>query len=195
MRVFIALELPTAVKQALQVPLQHLQDTLPRNAVKWVMPESTHITLKFLGEITPDTLAKVKQASARAVQASRPFELCAEQVGCFPNVKRPRVVWIGLNGELQPLHMLRDQVEAEIAPLGFPTEERPFSPHLTLGRIKTEDRQAQGLVGQGVEQMQVGQVASWMNTHLSIMESTLTPAGAEYRALATYSLDKEKDNT
>lgn len=188
MRVFIALELPAEVKTALQVPLRHLRETLPRQAVRWVEPESLHITLKFLGDISPEMLEPVQQANRRAAQASVPLDLCATGLGCFPNPKRPRVVWIGLKGDLTGLHRLRDQVEANVAPLGFPTEDRPFSPHLTLGRVKTEDRQLQAQVGQAVAQMQIGEVATWHNTYLSLMESTLRPDGAVYTALATYQL-------
>jgi 2'-5' RNA ligase len=98
------------------------------------------------------------------------------------------VVWLGLKGQLDTLQSLRDQVEARISPLGYPTEKRPFSPHLTLGRLKSSTPREVSAIGKAVEGASLGEVARWTAQTVSIMQSTLRPDGAIYTALAKYSL-------
>ena len=187
LRIFIALELPDAVKTSLQMQLDALQQALGRGAVRWVKAENIHLTLKFLGDVSVDALDKIKTSTQLAI-VEPPFTLKASQLGCFPNLKLPKVIWIGVNGQVGILQALRDRVEAEISPLGFPTESRPFSPHLTLGRVKTRDNRMLDKIQHAIQDTQREEAIEWTVKTVSIMKSTLKPSGAEYAALAHYDL-------
>ena len=156
--------------------------------MRWADPDSIHLTLKFLGDVTPDQLEQVKTAAQRAAEACSGLSLQTAGLGCFPNFQRPKVVWVGVEGQRDRLAALRDRVEGAIAPLGFATEERPFNPHLTLGRTKTKERRVLAVIGDAVQAAQESANARWENTHLSLMQSTLTPSGAVYTALAAFPL-------
>lgn len=165
-----------------------MRKAIPRAAVRWVPAENIHLTLKFLGDVNPNQVEAIQAGLERACHNAYVHQLIAVGLGCFPNPRRPKVVWVGVGGGVEQLKHLRDQVEAEIAPLGFPTEERPFSAHLTLGRVKTEDSRVQAQVGEIIQATHVGEIAEWTSTIFSLMQSTLKPSGAEYNALAQIEL-------
>lgn len=131
MRLFVALNLPSAVRQALWEATAPLRDRAP--AVKWVRPEGIHLTLKFLGDATDERAPALTAALARAASGARALTLALEGFGVFPDFRRPRIVWIGIVPD-PALEILQHRVEQEFAALGFPTEGRPFRPHATLGR-------------------------------------------------------------
>lgn len=182
------MELPPPVQSALKAHLDALSSRIPTQPVRWVDPASIHLTLKFLGDVTAVQLEQVKIAAQRAAESSSVLSLQTARLGCFPHFQRPKVIWVDVQGQRDRLMALRDCVENEIAPLGFPTEERAFSPHLTLGRVKTNERRLLGIIGYAVQEAQGGEAVQWENTHLCVMQSTLTPSGAVYTALATFSL-------
>lgn len=185
LRTFIAIELDQELQQRLADLQSRLRREVPPQAVRWVRSEAIHLTLKFLGDTDEGQVEEVKEALARAAQAVSPFQFTVGGVGCFPNTRRPRVVWVGLHEPTGALRRLRDAVEAQVAPLGFPTERRPFSPHLTLGRVhrhaSSSDVRALGeiiaasAVGD-IDEMQVGEVC--------YIKSDLRPSGAVYTALS-----------
>ena len=168
--------------------MDDLRPTMPGRAVRWVRPEGIHLTLKFLGDVSSDALPDIKAATENATAGIGSISLRAEGLGCFPNMKRPRVLWIGLKGQLDALRSLRDQVEEQVSPLGYPTEKRPFNPHLTLGRVKSSNIREVSAIGKAVEATTIGEVAGWTAKSVSIMQSTLRPDGAIYAALETYNL-------
>jgi 2'-5' RNA ligase len=137
LRLFIALNLPPPVRQALWEATTPLHDLgMP---VKWVRPEGIHVTLKFLGEVSEEREAELVAALGRATAGARALSLALDGFGVFPDFSRPRVVWAGIAPE-PALEILQHRVEQEIAPLGFPTEARAFHPHVTLGRAAREAR-------------------------------------------------------
>ncbi len=188
LRLFVAIELPPAVREALRSAQAGLKEA--RIPVRWVAPEGAHLTLKFLGPTRPEQVPAISAALVDAVRAHRPLELETAELGCFPHVRAPRVVWLGLAGAVQALGALRDDVERLIAPLGFPTEQRPFSPHLTLGRTsKDATRQEAARIGQRITATHAPPVIHWRVGSISLMRSDLGPAGARYTRLAEASLD------
>lgn len=189
-RLFIAIELPGAVKAAL-AKLQTALKALDReSAVRWTQPDSIHLTLKFIGETDAANIEAIRAALAAAAQKYPPFDLAVAGAGCFPNLRKPRVVWAGVESDgaaLRTLGALRAAIEAGVAPLGYPTENRPFSPHLTLGRIREgAPVKAAGGFGAALEQAQntIGQLAAWRVSAVSLMQSELWPSGAVYTRLA-----------
>jgi len=183
-RTFVAIPISSEVRQACA---QLLKDMEPIPAkVKWVKPESIHITLKFLGNLQLSDVQRVEEAVGSAVKNIAAFSLQAEGIGAFPSFRRPRVFWVGLNeSSLIPLHMLQQRVESELVAAGFPAEERPFKPHLTLGRVKT----LQG-IKKVVDYLKNYSFPSlpFMVKEVLVMRSQLRPEGAYYSVLNAYRL-------
>jgi len=136
-RLFVALNLPDQVRRALWDAAAPVRDLgLP---VRWVSPEGIHLTLKFLGDVADEQEPELRAALTRAAGGGRPLPVAVRGFGVFPDYVRPRVIWAGLDPD-PALELLQHRVEREFGPLGFPTEGRPFHPHLTLGRAAREAR-------------------------------------------------------
>ncbi len=184
LRLFIAIELPPPVQEAMAAARERLE----RNAlaVRWVNPADAHLTLKFLGATPEERVAAIVAAMEAAVQAHNPFTLATAGLGVFPRPKEPRVVWLGVNGALAELRGLQADVERFVAPLGYPTERRPFSPHLTLGRTAKGASLAQlAAIGAAVAAASAGPPVTWSVSTINLMRSELGAGGARYTTLAT----------
>ena len=184
LRTFIAIELDGAIKDDLGRLQDRLRSQLAPGCVRWVRPEGMHLTLKFLGDTPLDKVEEVKVALAQAAAEVRPFTFTMAALGCFPNTRRPRVVWVGLQEVTGALVRLRGVVEAQVAPLGFPTERRPFKPHLTLGRVqrrasKSEVRE----IGEVVAASVAGIGSEMTVQEVRYIKSDLQPSGAVYTTL------------
>ncbi len=137
LRTFMALPLPKAIRDR----LIDLQDRLAATGaeVKWVEPENLHVTMLFLGEVDERDVTNVCRAAKDVCQGHAPFTVSVETVGCFPNIRRPRVVWVGIGDGSEEVCALHDALETPLLDLGvYRREERKFTPHITLGRIKGE---------------------------------------------------------
>ena len=189
-RTFIAIELPTAVHNALASAMTTLRaaDAVAALSVKWVDVHSIHLTLKFLGETPVDKLAAIGAALTSAASSSAPLPLSLARAGCFPNPRQPRVLWVGVAGDLNGLAHLQAAIERTVSPLGFPTEARPFSPHLTLGRVRddatADSRQRLGAAVLALHTPPVEFTAA----SVCLMRSDLRPGGAVYTRLAVAAL-------
>lgn len=182
-RAFIAIELPPAVKTELGRVAEGLGAGLPRGAVRWVRPAQMHLTLRFLGDTPAERLPDVGRALDAAAATQSPFALRLDGVGCFPNRRAPRVVWVGLaapdGGESAPLLALKAALDGALTPLGWPPEDRPFRAHLTLGRVKDE-----GAV-RGVEWAADVPPLAVPVAALHLIESDLRPDGPIYTVRRT----------
>ncbi len=183
LRLFIAVELD--LDEVLGDLQKQMQAFDRDRAVRWTAIDGIHLTLKFLGETSADRQAAITAAMTEATKGHKPFGLTLEGAGCFPNTRKPRIVWAGLGGEVKALHALRDAVERTVSPLGYPTEDRPFSPHLTLGRARQEAGAASlAALGAQIEKMSVGKLAAWQVEGISLIRSELKSSGAVYTQLA-----------
>jgi len=191
-RSFIAIELPPEVKRELAELRGRLRQGLG-NFVKWVDPEGIHLTLKFLGGVEAGELSRIARAVTEASRGTGPFELRLQSVGVFPGLSSPRVVWVGVGGEVAKLAQLQQRVEATMEPLGFAREGRAFTAHLTLGRVRertlAEERRELGRRVTGLEYE--GGSSFWV-TSMNLMRSQLTPQGAIYSLISEASLGPEK---
>jgi len=187
-RLFVALEPPEAVRRRLGAIAAELRRGAARAAdeIRWVEPERIHLTLQFLGAVPEERIAAIERALRLAAGAARPLALEVRGAGGFPNARRPRVLWAGVEGDLAALGALVADVGRRLGPLGFPPEDRPFSPHLTLGRAR-DGRGAPGLGGGLARAAQVDG-APWRATELVLFESHLSPRGPRYEALARLAL-------
>jgi 2'-5' RNA ligase len=179
-RSFIAIELP----QNIQSGLAQIRSELERAEhpfVKWVNPEGIHLTLKFLGNIPFKRVTKVAKAMEEATQGFSPFRLEISGLGAFPNLKQPRVVWVGIKGEIDKLLSLQQNIDSALALLGFAREERPFMPHLTLARIKERASPAERKsLGELIMSTSLEISYPFEVMDVSLMRSQLTPEGAVY---------------
>ncbi len=173
-RAFIAIDLPPAVKAALGDLATTLAGGLPRGAVRWVRPEQMHLTLRFLGDTPADRLPAIYAAMDGVAAGRAPFALRLTELGCFPNARRPRVVWVGLGGDAAALAALAAALNAALSGLGLPPEDKPFRAHLTLGRVKDE-RAAAGIDWSLAVPSLLVPVAA-----LHLIESQLRPDGPLY---------------
>jgi 2'-5' RNA ligase len=182
-RSFIAIELPELVKQEL-ITLESVLKKRSPQVVRWVDPQGIHLTLKFLGDVSPDRIDEINMAIDEATQGLSPFRLELQEVGAFPNLNRVNVIWVGAKGELDKLAYLQKQIESNTAQLGFPREERAFTPHMTLGRVHNyaspDDRKK---LGQILSQTTFASSQVITVDSVNLMKSQLTNSGAIYTRL------------
>jgi 2'-5' RNA ligase len=183
-RLFLAITLPDSLKHAIHTATEPLRNAAP--AIRWVASEQLHITLKFLGEVPDAGLPPIESALTSVANMSAAFRMEFNGVGGFPNLRRPRVLWLGVT-EAAALHSLQERLETAIAPLGFPREARPFHPHLTLGRVgaevPAEQLRSSERAARGIEYKDTMLVSS-----AELMLSRLSPKGARYEVLRSASL-------
>jgi len=189
-RSFIAIELPNELKLGLsQLEAQLKSGKQP--GVKWVNPYSIHLTLKFLGSIAVDKISQITKSMSEAVQGISPFHLEVKELGAFPNLRRVQVVWVGISGEVDRLGQLQQRIESNLACLGFAPESRPFTPHLTLARLRNQasldERQRLGELIAGTR----FEVAYTIKVDtISLIRSQLTREGAIYSRISAVGLNK-----
>jgi RNA 2',3'-cyclic 3'-phosphodiesterase len=189
LRLFTALELPPALRRQLADLISAFSASLPRGSVRWVRAEGVHLTLKFYGEVSQDKVPGLQASLRQAAQGASPLQLELEGLGTFPNAVRPRVIWVGLKGDLERLGALQRMVEEGAAPLGFAPEARGFSPHLTLGRVNAEWRPAdKQKLGEAFARLGPGLHGRFTAETLSLMRSDLRPSGAVYTCLLAAAL-------
>ncbi|MGB8646499.1 MAG: RNA 2',3'-cyclic phosphodiesterase [Anaerolineae bacterium] len=188
-RTFIAVELSDNVKQALREAQKQLKNAPGASAVRWVAPENMHLTLKFLGNVSRTRIDELAGALTEAVVGTAPFVLTAEGLGCFPNIRRPNVVWVGLAGDVTRLVALAGRIEDALAGRGIAREDRPFSPHLTLGRVNHDahpsDRAA---LGDAIQKFPRALYGTTPVAAVHLVQSDLTPSGSVYTILRTAQL-------
>ncbi len=133
-RSFIAIDLSDPARRQIEAFIQELRKSDAQ--VGWVRTEGIHLTLKFLGNVAPESIEEIKPALARIASQTAPIRIEPAACGAFPTIKSPRVIWVGLSGQIGPLAQLARRLETAMVPLGFEPEGRPFKPHLTVGRVK-----------------------------------------------------------
>ncbi|MDP8240449.1 MAG: RNA 2',3'-cyclic phosphodiesterase [Candidatus Hatepunaea meridiana] len=178
-RAFIALETQESVKRA----IREVQDKLrvvSGARVTWVRSVGVHLTLKFLGDVEVSQLSEIEASIRDSASRISPFNITTTNTGGFPNLKKPRVLWLGVDGGRQLLE-LQNNIEKALEPLGFPMERKKFHPHLTIGRVKSINRDCI-LAGKMTE---FGfQKITWEINEVRLMSSILKPDGAEYGIIA-----------
>ncbi len=186
-RLFVALELPSEVKEGLAA-VQAALRAQGLERLRWVRPEGIHLTLKFLGETPVSRVKAIVAALGPAAAGIGPISLSLDGLGTFGNRRGPRVLWVGLAGDLERLARLQRGVEAAMSQLGYPREGRPYSPHLTLARVpETELRRYAAVVERALSATTVPAVTMSIS-ELCLMRSHLRPSGAVYERVAVFPL-------
>jgi len=179
-RSFLAIDPPEEVLRGIGAIQSRLRK-LVEGDIRWVRPEGIHLTLKFFGDIFAADVANIATVVEKAAERERSFSLAIGGAGAFPDPHRPRVLWLGMNGDVERFLVFQKGLDQALLQIGFPREERPFRPHLTLGRIKT----SKGLIGlaRALEKGEEYSAGRFIAAGLSLMQSELTPRGAIYTKL------------
>jgi RNA 2',3'-cyclic 3'-phosphodiesterase len=185
MRLFIAIDIPQGIKSSISEIIRKIGRV---DGVRWVSESSMHLTLKFLGEVKDDLVPGLGRKLKAVSERHKPFSAAIRGSGAFPSLKRPNVLWIGFE-KSEPLKALASDIESELAELGFARENRPFSPHLTIGRVKDL---------RGIEPV-AQELSTYKDTffgtidvdEILLMKSVLRPSGAEYSKEQVIRLNRE----
>lgn len=188
-RSFVAVDLPADLRARLRDLGQELERRSPPGSVRWARPEGIHLTLKFLGDVPAAELPPISEFLAGAARRSPAFRVSVAGLGCFPNVRRPRIVWVGVEDSTGALRRLQAEIEAGLERLGHPKEDRPFSPHLTLGRLRQEAGGAAPDVGAAVESSPVPSLGEIPVQTVCLFRSDLRPGGAVYSVQGQFPLE------
>ena len=186
-RTFIALELPPSVISMLGKVQEDLKSMGLR--AKWVRPGNIHLTLKFLGNINPTDIDNIGGAMVDAVGEIETFNLVAEGIGVFPGIKRPRVIWVGLKGQVQLLFAMQRLLEDSLAALGYKKEKRPFKGHLTLGRFRQTI--SPDTIQQCIRKYADLSSEKFTARRIILFKSDLKPTGAVYSQLQRASFNDD----
>jgi 2'-5' RNA ligase len=188
LRLFVAVDLPGQVREAL-ARLQGGLRGYDLSGLRWVRPQGIHLTLKFLGETPAGRVAAITNALAGAIRGRRRFRLALGALGTFGGQRRPRVLWLDITGDIERLRELQAAVEEALVEVGFPPEERDFSPHLTLARVPQPGRPGTAeRIAQALESVAPPR-AEFDVREVVLMRSTLQPGGAVYERLAAFPLE------
>lgn len=185
LRTFAAVEITAPIRARAEELINSLDGTAAD--VNWVEPHNLHLTLKFLGDVHQREITTVCKAITRATAKIKPFEIEVRGAGAFPNAARPRTIWLGITAGEEPMIVLHDRVEAELAELGYREEHRRFQAHMTLGRVRGAGI---GITELGDRlQTQADFPAGRMTvSKVTLFASTLTPDGPIYEIVGTSSL-------
>ena len=188
-RSFLAFELPRIVRTTLEQVVREMRRyDLP---LRWVKPQNIHLTMVFLGNVKPEILKPIREGVKGVCAEFGPFSAAVKGVGIFPNRKNPRVLWLGLEGEMERLSRFRDALQHSLTPFGIKEEKRPFRPHLTLGRFRKG-------TGRGPDLETVLSAYGAVESPLSVLpelvlfRSDLRPEGAIYTRLDAWPLSGSK---
>jgi 2'-5' RNA ligase len=186
-RTFIALELPQSIHEELSIIISSLKKKVP-GGIRWVPASNIHITLKFLGDVSKNNLTAIDRTVESITQGHSAFDIHLGNLGAFPNLRRPRVVWIGIQAP-DTLAKMTQEIDQALTRLGYPPEGRPFSPHLTLGRV-AQDTQPQELaaIAHILSTQKVAVDSPVLMEQVTVFKSELRPSGAVYTPLYRHAL-------
>ena len=179
MRAFIALKLPASVNTAVHRIQQRLAEY--RFNVRWVKAENIHLTLKFIGNVDAHLIDSISDCVAEATAGITPFQLSAKGIGVFPKIKRARIIWAGLSGQMAVLNELQNAIDIKLAGIGFPREKRKFKGHLTIGRSKGVLDAVN--LARAIEECKAFQSKTFLVDRVTLFRSDLNPSGAVYTEL------------
>jgi 2'-5' RNA ligase len=178
-RCFVAVEIPEPIQELLKPVQTHLQSHIRK--ASWTKPGNFHLTLKFLGDVCPETIDVVSEAIQRVAGAHPPFSIEFGGIGAFPNLARPRVIWVGVKEGASTVSELAKTVNLELGHLGFPADDR-FHPHLTLARLRAATN-LEPLKNILRKYNTINDAAMSVN-EITLMQSQLHPSGAVYTSLS-----------
>lgn len=182
-RAFIAIELPHDIQQCLGKVSTELKQQAKDAPVRWVAPENIHLTIKFLGDVSVNNIEVLKDMLLAETLKQEPFEISMGGLGAFPNTRHPRVIWVGVEAP-EELYSLQRAIEMQSIRLGYSPDKRPFSAHLTLGRVARHASPAQvRIISKVINNYHLGFLGVARVDHIALFKSDLKPTGPIYSRL------------
>ena len=184
-RSFLAFELPSQIRQV----LLRVHDELKRSKldVRWVRPEGIHLTVVFMGDVQEADISPIVKGIGEACLTYGPFPVALRSMGCFPNSRKPSVLWLGVESDLERMSRFRDDLQEKLLPFGIQAEKRDFRPHLTLGRFKKPGRSPAELEELLSKHRGLTSPVCPLN-ELILFKSDLKPGGAVYAKMGSWAL-------
>ena len=190
LRAFIAIELPNQLQDALEKQTTRLRQSLGDDLVRWIPTQNMHLTLKFLGNTAASHVEFLKQFISQTADTHSQFDLQISGLGSFPNSKRARILWAGIHAPAD-LAALQKSIEAGTTRLGYEKEEKPFSPHLTLGRVRQNiDPAGLQKIRTILDTIQLGNIGSARVDSIHLYKSEPQTSGSVYTKLFSAPLKK-----
>ena len=190
LRLFIAIPVPDTIKDRLCALQDDLKRLLPKTATRWTVREQIHLTLRFFGNVRTDDLERVQSALQNACKDAASFRVQVSSLGVFPEKRFPRVVWTGVRDDQNQLGALQRNIETATAQFGEKPDDRPFSAHLTLGRIKDIRPRDAAMLREFVSAQARRLFGEWDVGELELIRSELGSDGAKHSVVATYQLPR-----
>lgn len=185
-RCFLAIALPEDLRNSLE-SLRYRLD-LPQFDVRWVDPKNLHLTLRFLGEISEEDLETVSAAAQKTAEGTESFSLLIQGLGAFPSIGSPRIVWAGAEPP-EPVVRLERKLSRELEGLNWPPPDKPFRPHLTIGRVKSS--RGKGELRKLLERNQKEKIGEMRVTEILLVQSQLRPSGPLYQNLKRFTFSRQ----
>jgi RNA 2',3'-cyclic 3'-phosphodiesterase len=183
LRTFIAVDIPSHIQQLIQQRIEPLRKSLGAALVRWVAPESVHLTLKFLGDVAPANIQMLSQMLGAEADVVHAFDIHVNGLGCFPSRKRPRVLFIGIQAPAE-LEALYRGIDSACARLGYESDQRDFAPHLSIGRVRQDIPVAgQQQIRAALEASVIDALGTARVDSVHLYKSDLKPGGSVYTKL------------
>jgi len=189
-RCFIAIKPTGEILNRILQLIENLKEELDSDLIRWCSKDQLHITLKFLGDVEEEKIEPLMATLRNYCLEFSKFELTIGGAGCFPDLNFPRVIWVGIGGELDKLATLQEAVEVGVCEFGDHKEEKEFKPHLTIARIKKAQHKELRNIKNQLQRIitTVGFISDWHVDEVLLMESLLQPSGAIYQELESVKL-------
>lgn len=188
LRLFIGLTAPPEWKSAISAFRQKLQPRFSDSFARWTAESNLHLTLRFFGSVEEAEVIAIGERVQKITADTPAFTVTPGPLGCFPNASRPRVIWLGFDGQTDALIQAESRLRTATASFGQPPENRPFHPHLTVARTNEPRRSDRDLLAELVSKGRPIQAPPWQIKELELIRSELKPTGSIYTILATYNL-------
>jgi 2'-5' RNA ligase len=188
-RSFLAFELPVNIKKTVLKVAGEIRDT--DLDVRWVKVENIHLTMVFLGNVTREGIEGIQEEVRNVCSEYGSFDIALKRMGCFPNRRRPRILWLGLEGDIERMSHFRNGLQRALKAFGIKEEKRPFKPHLTLGRFRSSRKMGSWLEELLSEYAVLESPVETLN-QLHLFKSDLKPGGAVYTKLKSWSLSGDR---
>ena len=187
-RAFVCVHIPAGVRERVRAVQAELQRAIPESAVRWTPFVQLHLTLEFLGDVASGKVPTLEGALMQVRTAHRPFELAARRVGAFSSIRNPRVIWAGIEGEIDAVKALQADVKNSVQPFMAEQETRAYKPHVTLGRVRPVKGRDLRRVSDALAAATEQDFGSWRVDEFALMQSKLSPDGSQHSTLATFPL-------
>lgn len=190
MRTFIAVDFSPKIINKITEIIKYFKTQTPQKAIKWVAPEHLHLTIKFLGDVPENKIDQIKGLIKATLNNENGSEIEVDGLGMYPNPHMPRVIWLGIEGT-ERLREIHNKLDTELQKADIPPDNRSFSPHLTIARIRRRaDKETVKEIGETLSSFNVGSLGNCNINNIILYKSELTPEGPEYTALLSSPLNK-----